>query len=79
MMNTSSGLQPYSGTKKFIIEPFSTETIPWECGMLTMQASCHSFTNSCSQYYSYDLVITKKVDYFHVPKDQDIAAFYVSA
>ncbi|MCD9559328.1 hypothetical protein HAX54_017228 [Datura stramonium] len=74
MNKSSSGLQPYSWIKKSIIEPFSKETIPlgiWNADKLLVKVLQ---TRALKQVYSYDLV-TKKMDYFHVPKEQDLGSF----
>ncbi|XP_060188674.1 F-box protein At3g08750-like [Lycium barbarum] len=74
LVNKISGLKPYSWTKKFIIEPFSKDTIPlgiWNADKLlvvVLQA------RALKQIYSYDL-FTKKKNYFHVPKEQDLGSF----
>ncbi|WMV34920.1 hypothetical protein MTR67_028305 [Solanum verrucosum] len=66
----------YCWTKKFNLEPFSGKT------MLLGMLNDHKLlivvlkTHLCGlrQVYSYDLV-TKMMEYFHVPKEQDLAWF----
>ncbi|XP_015168425.1 uncharacterized protein [Solanum tuberosum] len=66
----------YSWTKKFNLEPFSGKT------MLLGMLNDHKLlvvvlkTHLCGlrQVYSYDLV-TKMMEYFHVPKEQDLASY----
>lgn len=75
LLNRSSGVQRYSWTKKFIIEPFSKDTIPlgmWNGDKLLVKVLQTNY--ALKQVYSYDLV-TKKMDYFHVPKEQDLESF----
>ncbi|KAK4365681.1 hypothetical protein RND71_013561 [Anisodus tanguticus] len=74
LVNKISGLKPYSWTKEFIIEPFSKMTIPlgmWNADKLLVVVLQ---TRALKQVYSYDLV-TKKIDYSHVPKEQDLESF----
>ncbi|KAH0662636.1 hypothetical protein KY290_028582 [Solanum tuberosum] len=75
LVNKSSGLRPFSWTKKFIIEPFSKEAIPlgmWNADELFVKVLK---THALKQvYFNYDLV-TKEMNYFHVPKEQDLARF----
>ncbi|KAH0749342.1 hypothetical protein KY290_028574 [Solanum tuberosum] len=66
----------YSWTKKFNLEPFSEKTIL--LGMLNddklLVVVLKTHLCGLRQVYSYDLV-TKKMEYFHLPKEQDIAWF----
>ncbi|XP_059301987.1 putative F-box protein At3g10430 [Lycium ferocissimum] len=74
LRNKISGLKPYSWTKEFIIEPFPQRTIPlgiWNADKLLLVVLQ---TRVLKQVYSYDLV-TKKMEYFHVPKEQDLRSF----
>ncbi|OIS98753.1 PREDICTED: putative F-box protein At3g20705 isoform X1 [Nicotiana attenuata] len=73
LMN-KSGVKQYSWTKKFIIEPFSKEAIPlgiWNDDKLLVVVLQ---TRALKQVYTYDLV-TKKIDYFHVPKEEEFDSF----
>ncbi|XP_015168427.1 F-box/kelch-repeat protein At3g23880-like [Solanum tuberosum] len=66
----------YSWTKKFILEPFSKKTML--LGMLNdhklLFVVLKTLPYGLRQVYSYDLV-TEKIEYFHVPMEQDIAWF----
>ncbi|WMV34917.1 hypothetical protein MTR67_028302 [Solanum verrucosum] len=66
----------YSWTKKFNLEPFSEKTIL--LGMLNdhklLVVVLKTHLCGLRQVYSYDLV-TKKIEYFHLPKEQDLASF----
>ncbi|WMV34924.1 hypothetical protein MTR67_028309 [Solanum verrucosum] len=76
LVKGNSRLQPYLWTKKFILEPFSKETTTlgmWNDHKLLVVVS-QTYPHALRQVYSYDLV-TKETEYFHMPKEQDLASF----
>ncbi|KAK4719075.1 hypothetical protein R3W88_017413 [Solanum pinnatisectum] len=66
----------HSWTKMFILGPFSKKTMP--LGMLNDHKLLFVVLKTppygLRQVYSYDLV-TKKMEYFRVPKEQDLSSF----
>ncbi|XP_049410357.1 F-box protein At3g08750-like [Solanum stenotomum] len=76
MLVKGNSHQPYLWTKKFILEPFSKETTTlgmWNDHKLLVVVS-QTHPHALRQVYSYDLV-TKETEYFHMPKEQDLASF----
>uniref|UniRef100_M1B0L5 F-box associated domain-containing protein n=1 Tax=Solanum tuberosum TaxID=4113 RepID=M1B0L5_SOLTU len=76
LVRGNSRLQPYLWTKKFILEPFSKEKTTlgmWNDHKLLVVVS-QTRPHALRQVYSYDLV-TKEMEYFHLPKEQDLESF----